>query len=60
MPAVRLVALRGKKPATHYIVRGTDPKTIQETLGHASLETTARYIALAEKAQRQALQEHAS
>jgi integrase/recombinase XerC len=45
--------------ATHHIARGTNPKTIQETLGHASLETTARYIALAKKAQRKALQEHA-
>jgi integrase/recombinase XerC len=45
--------------ATHHIARGTDPKTIQETLGHASLETTVRYIALAKKAQRKALQEHA-
>jgi site-specific recombinase XerD len=35
--------------ATHHIARGTDPKTIQETLGHASLETTARYIALANR-----------
>ena len=45
--------------ATHHIARGTDLKTIQETLGHASLETTARYIALAKQAQRKALQEHA-
>jgi site-specific recombinase XerD len=44
---------------THYIARCTDPKTIQETLGHASLETTARYIALAKKAQRKALQGYA-
>lgn len=45
--------------ATHHIAMGTDPKTIQEALGHASLETTTIYIALAKKAQKKALQEHA-
>jgi integrase/recombinase XerC len=45
--------------ATHHITRGTDPKTIQETLGHATLTTTTIYISLAKKAQRKALQEHA-
>lgn len=45
--------------ATHHIAQGTDPKTIQETLGHESLETTTIYIALAKKAQRKALQDHA-
>jgi len=45
--------------ATHHVARGTDLKTIQETLGHASLETTTIYVSLAKKAQRKALQEHA-
>ena len=44
---------------THRIAGGTDFKTIQETLGHANLESTARYIALAKQAQRKAPQEHA-
>lgn len=45
--------------ATHHIARGTDLKTVQETLGHADVSTTALYVPLAKKAQRQALQEHA-
>jgi len=45
--------------ATHHIARGTDLKTVQETLGHASLATTSIYVSLAKKAQRKALQEHA-
>lgn len=45
--------------ATHHIARGTDAKTVQETLGHATLTTTTIYISLAKKAQRKALQEHA-
>jgi site-specific recombinase XerD len=45
--------------ATHHVARGTDLKTIQETLGHADLATTSIYVSLAKKAQRQALQEHA-
>ena len=45
--------------ATHHIARGTDLKTIQETLGHADLATTAIYVSLAKNAQRKALQEHA-
>ncbi len=45
--------------ATHHIARGTDLKTIQETLGHADLATTALYVSLAKQAQRRALQEHA-
>lgn len=45
--------------ATHHVARGTDLKTVQETLGHASLATTTIYVSLAKKAQRKALQEHA-
>ena len=45
--------------ATHHVARGTDLKTVQETLGHADLKTTAGYVQLAKKAQRKALQEHA-
>jgi len=45
--------------ATHHVARGTDLKTVQETLGHADLATTALYVSLARKAQRKALQDHA-
>jgi len=45
--------------ATHHVARGTDLKTVQETLGHASLATTTMYVSLAKTAQRKALQEHA-
>lgn len=45
--------------ATHHVARGTDLKTLQETLGHASLATTTIYVQLAKKAQKKALQEHA-
>jgi len=45
--------------ATHHVAAGTDLKTVQETLGHADLATTAIYVSLAKEAQRQALQENA-
>jgi site-specific recombinase XerD len=45
--------------ATHHVARGTDLKTVQETIGHASLATTSVYVSLAKEAQRQALQENA-
>ena len=42
-------------PAAHHIARGTDLKTVQGTMGHADLSTTAMYVSLAKKAQRKAL-----
>lgn len=45
--------------ATHHVAQGTDLKTVQETLGHADLATTALYVSLAKQTQRRALQEHA-
>jgi site-specific recombinase XerD len=45
--------------ATHHVARGTDLKTVQETLGHADLATTTIYVSLAKTAQKKALQEHA-
>src|SRR3712207_859231 len=45
--------------ATHHVARGTDLKTVQETLGHASLATTTIYVSLAKTAQRKALQQNA-
>jgi site-specific recombinase XerD len=45
--------------ATHHVARGTDLKTVQVTLGHASLATTTIYVLLSKRAQKKALQEHA-
>jgi site-specific recombinase XerD len=45
--------------ATHLVAKGADLKSVQATLGHASLETTAMYVSLAKKAQRKVLQEFA-
>lgn len=45
--------------ATHHAAKGTDLKTIQENLGHASLKTTSIYVSLAKEAQKKALQENA-
>ncbi len=45
--------------ATHHVLRGTDLKTVQVTLGHASLATTTIYVSLSKRAQKKALQEHA-
>jgi site-specific recombinase XerD len=45
--------------ATRHVMRGTDLKTVQVTLGHASLVTTTIYVSLSKRAQKKALQEHA-
>jgi site-specific recombinase XerD len=45
--------------ATHHVLRGTDLKTVQVRLGHASLATTTIYVSLSKRAKKQALQEHA-
>ena len=42
--------------ATHYAAKGGDIKSIQEMLGHASLETTQIYVSLAKKVQQQMVQ----
>lgn len=42
--------------AAHHVVNGTDLKTVQETLGHASLAITSIYVLLAKKAQKKILQ----
>jgi integrase/recombinase XerD len=45
--------------ATHHIAMGTDLVTVQEFLGHASLDTTKVYIGLAKKRQARHIQDHA-
>ena len=42
--------------ATHYLARGGDLKSVQEMLGHESLETTQIYVGLAKKVQRDMVQ----
>jgi integrase/recombinase XerD len=44
--------------AAHHVAQGTDLQVIQETLG-ISLEATEKYVSLAKKTARRALQEHA-
>ena len=40
---------------TQHVARGTDLKTVQVTLGHASLATTSIYVSLSKRAQKKAL-----
>lgn len=44
---------------THHVARGTNLKTIQEALGHESLNTTSIYISTAKAAMKRELQNHA-
>jgi len=43
--------------ATHHLAKGGDLKSVQEMLGHESLETTQIYLGLAKKVQRKMVQE---
>jgi len=43
--------------ATHYLAKRGDLKSVQEMLGHESLETTQIYLGLAKKVQRKMVQE---
>lgn len=43
--------------ATHYLAKGGDVRSVQQMLGHASLETTQLYVSLAKKVQRKMVQE---
>ena len=45
--------------ATHHIEMGTDLVTVQEFLGHSSLDTTKLYVGLVKKRQAQHIQDHA-
>ena len=44
---------------TNHVACGPDLKTVQVTLGHASLATTSICVSLSKRAQKKALQEHA-
>jgi integrase/recombinase XerC len=45
--------------ATHYLAKGGDIRSVQNMLGHASLETTQIYAGLAKKVQKKMVQDFA-
>lgn len=58
LPGVGVHTLRHTH-GTHHAMQGTDLRTIQANMGHASISTTELYVDLAKRARRRALQEHA-
>ena len=44
--------------ATHHIAQGTSLRTVQEVLGHASLNTTSIYVQLVQETMEKELEEH--
>jgi integrase/recombinase XerD len=45
--------------ATHMIKSGAILRSVQEMLGHANIQTTSRYVSLAEAQLRKDVQDHA-
>jgi site-specific recombinase XerD len=45
--------------ATHMVRKGTNLRVVQEALGHSSLQTTSRYVALARELMDQQLEANA-
>ena len=45
--------------ATHMIKSGATLRSVQEMLGHANIQTTSRYVSLAEEQLNKDVQDHA-
>lgn len=57
IPAVGVHTLRHTH-GTHHVVEGTDLRLKQANMGHASITITEKYVCLAKRANRSAMQEH--